>query len=88
MLVFVPTREDVLAIQSIDEAFDLRTTQPQPWEVALIRTALAEGLLIIPRHAHDAANDEGISKRDVRRIIRTGKARSKDMDPYGPRQVG
>jgi hypothetical protein len=43
MLVLVPTREDVLAIQSIDQAFDLSTQRIQFWEVALIRVALADG---------------------------------------------
>jgi hypothetical protein len=81
MLVLVPTREDVLAIRSIDEAFDLTTTKPQHWEVALIRTALAEGLFIFPQHAEDAADEEGIIEHDIQRVIRTGKAKSKDVYP-------
>jgi len=84
----VPTREDVLAIRSIDQAFDLSTTTVRRAEVALIRVAEAEGLLEFPNHAAAAASDEGVTREQVMSAIRCGKAASKDIDPNGPRQVG
>lgn len=88
MLVLVPTREDVLAIQSIEDAFDLRTTTIMPKELALIRTAAAEGLLELRRHAYQAADDERVNESQVIAAVRFGQPKSKDIDPHGPRQVG
>ncbi|MEA2690377.1 MAG: hypothetical protein QOD51_2984 [Candidatus Eremiobacteraeota bacterium] len=88
MLVLVPTREDVLAIQSIEDAFDLTTTKINGWEVALIRVAEAQGLLEFPGHAHAAASDEAITENDVMTAIRSGRAASKDIDLAGYRKVG
>jgi len=88
MLVFVPTREDVLAIRSIEEAFDLWTKRVTRREVALIRVALAEGLVIITDHAKREAADEYIEESDLIRVIRTGRPASKDVDVAGSRQVG
>jgi hypothetical protein len=88
MLVLVPTREEVLAIQSIDEAFDLHTTKINQWEVALIRVAEAEGLLVFGGHSRAAADEEGIAENQVMQTIRSGRATSKDVDPDGPRKVG
>ena len=88
MLVFVPTREDVLAIRSLDEAFDLWTPKVTRREVALIRIAAAEGLLEIRRHAHDAAEDEAITIGEVVNVVRHGNPASKDVDARGSRQVG
>jgi hypothetical protein len=84
----VPTREDVLAIRSIEEAFDLSTTRIKRREVALIRVALAEGLLISTVHELYAADDELISETAVDRVIAAGKAASKEVDPDGSRQIG
>jgi hypothetical protein len=84
----VPTREDVLAIRSIDDAFDLSTTKIKPREVALIRVALAEGLVQSTMHELHAADDELIAERAVDRVIAEGRAASKDVDPAGPRQIG
>jgi hypothetical protein len=84
----VPTREDVLAIRSIDEAFDLTTTTIRRREVALIRVAEAEGLLEYPHHAGAAAAEEGITREEVMSAVRLGQAASKDVDPDGPREVG
>jgi hypothetical protein len=88
MLVFVPTRDDVLAIRSIDDAFDLWTSKVTRREVALIRIAAAEGLLEIRHHAHDAAEDESITIAAVVNVVRYGKPASKDVDAHGSRQVG
>ncbi len=88
MLAFVPTREDVLAIQSVEEAFDLTTTIVMPRELALVRIAADQGLLEIRRHAFQAADEERISEREVVAVVRLGKPISKDVDLYGPRKVG
>jgi len=58
----VPTRADVLAIRSIEDAFDITTTKIRRAEVALIRTAEAEGLLEYTNHAAAAAGDASMSK--------------------------
>jgi hypothetical protein len=84
----VPTRADVLAIRSIEDAFDLSTTRIRRAEVALVRVAEAEGLLEYPNHASAAASEEGITRDEVMSSIRHGKAVSKDIDRDGPRQVG
>ncbi len=88
MLVFVPTREDVLAIRSIEDAFDLWTSKVTRREVALIRIAAAERLLEIRHHADDAAGDESIAIEAIVDVVRYGKPASKDVDAYGSRQVG
>lgn len=88
MLVFVPTREDVLAIRSIDDAFDLWTSKVTRREVALIRIAAAEGLLEISGHTRRAANDEFIAIGAVINVVRFGQPASKDVDPHGSREVG
>ncbi len=88
MLVLVPTREDVLAIQSIEDAFDLTTTKVKRWEVELIRIALAEGLVKSTLHELDAAEDDLVPEPAVDRVIASGDAVSKDVDAWGPRQIG
>jgi hypothetical protein len=84
----VPTREDVLAIRSIDEAFDLSTATVMPWELALIRVAAQERLIDVRGHAFRAADRHAIQERDVLGAVRLGNPASKDIDLYGPRQVG
>lgn len=88
MLVLVLTREDVLAIRSVEDAFDLSTKLIRLRKVALIRVAEAEGLLEYPGHAQAAATDDGLTEEDVMSAIRSGRAASKDIDPNGQRQVG
>jgi|ERR1700733_2097317 len=88
MLVLVPTREDVLAIRSIEEAFDLWTRMPTRREVALIRVALDERLIALTQHAWDAAAEESITEESVWRTVRRGSARSKDVDDHSGRQIG
>jgi hypothetical protein len=84
----VPTRADVLAIRSIDEAFDLSTTKVRRREVALIRVALAEGLLRSTMHELYAAEDEQIPDAAIDSVIAFGKAISKDIDFHGTQQIG
>ena len=84
----MPSREDVLAIRSIEEAFDLSTTTVMPRELGLIRVAAREGLLEIRRHASRAAADEDIPERDVVAAVRFGRPKRKDVDPVGLRQIG
>lgn len=88
MLVLVPTREDVLAVHSIDEAFDLWTRKPTRREVALIRTAEAEGMIWYTPHAADAADDESIPEEVVWHTVRRGDAKSKDVDDSAGRAIG
>jgi hypothetical protein len=84
----VPTREDVLRIRSIEEAFDLSTTKVRKHEVALIRVAERERLIRLTEHAKEAAQDEGIAHEWIWRTIRHGKARSKDCHEDFGRQIG
>jgi hypothetical protein len=84
----VPTREDVLRIRSIEEAFDLSTTKVRKREVALIRVAERERLIELTDHAEDAADDEGIDEADIWGAVRRGSAGSKDRDERRGRQIG
>ena len=84
----MPTREDVLRIRSIEEAFDLSTTKLRKHEVALIRVAERERLIRLTVHARDAAEDEAIDREEIWNAVRSGTARSKDRDPAHERQVG
>lgn len=82
------TREDVLAIRSIEEAFDLSTTKVRKREVALIRVAERERLIRLTEHAKEAAEDEGIARELIWRAIRYGRVRSKDCSEDRGRQIG
>ena len=84
----MPTREDVLAIRSIEEAFDLTTTTVRKREVALIRIAASEDLIELTAHAEEAADDEAIADELVWRAIERGKPESKDVDEDAGRQIG
>jgi hypothetical protein len=88
MLVLVPTREDVLAIRSIEEAFGLWTRKVTKREVALIRVAADERLIRFTRHAWDAADDENISDEAIRRTIQRATTRSKDLGDCAGRLIG
>ncbi len=82
------SRDDVLAIARIDDAFDLQTSDIQPREIDLIRTALAEDLILMTLHAAYAADDESILQDEVWSVVGSGEPVSKDLDPYGSRQIG
>ena len=88
MLVLVPTREDVLSIRSIEEAFDLSTTKIRKREVALIRIARLEHLLKLTVHAAAEADDEMIPYSAVKNLATHGNAVSKDVNDEGERQIG
>ena len=88
IIVLVPTREDVLGIRSIDEAFDLSSRKVRKREVALIRVAVAERLIRLTDHADDAMFDEANSEETAWYVISRGRARSKDIDQCAGRQVG
>lgn len=88
MLVRVPTRDDVLAIRSIEEAFDLSTRKVRKREVALIRIAELEDLIRLTGHAEDAMDDEAIAGETVRFVIRRGTPKSKDVNETAGRQIG
>jgi hypothetical protein len=89
IIVLVPTRDDVLAIRSVEEAFDLSTRKVRKREVALIRVAASEGLLELTEHAAIEADDESIPYGAVKSVVSRGKAASKDTDDAGgDRQIG
>lgn len=88
MLVLVPTREDVLAIRSIEEAFDLSTHRVRKREVAVIRVAELEDLIRLTGHAEDAMDEEAIAEETVRFVIRRGTPKSKDVNENGGRRIG
>jgi hypothetical protein len=84
----VPTREDVLRISSVEEAFDLSTTKVRKREVALIRVAERERLIRLTEHARAAARDEAIDEEDIWSTIRRGAVGPKDCDGTNDRQIG
>lgn len=84
----MPTREDVLAIRSIEDAFDFLTPRVTKREVALVRVALDEDLIAMTLHAYDALEDEMIPEEYACGTIRHGRARSKDRDAAAGRSVG
>ena len=84
----MPTREDVLAIRTIEEAFDLWTAAVTKREVALIHIAAQAGLLDFTEHASIAADDEMIPLGAVTRVIETARIRTKDVDPASERSIG
>jgi hypothetical protein len=88
MLVLVPTREDVLAIRSIEEAFDLWTRKVTKREKDLIRIASASKLLRFTVHAAFEADDEMIPQSAILGVVERAKRSSKDLGDDGSRQVG
>ena len=84
----MPTREDVLAIRTIEEAFDLWTPSVTKRELALIRVASRSGLLDFTRHAVLEADDEMIPLPAIERVIEHARVRTKDIDPAGDRAIG
>ena len=84
----MPTREDVLAIRTIEEAFDLWTPRVTKRELALIRAASHAKLLEFTTHALIAAEDEMISYPAVRRVIEHARITTKDTDKAGDRAIG
>ncbi|HTD36472.1 MAG TPA: hypothetical protein VK669_03065 [Candidatus Limnocylindrales bacterium] len=82
------TRDDVLRIRSIEEAFDLSTPKVRKREVALIRVAERERLIRLTEHAEDAAIDDAIDEADIFGAVRRGSAGSKDCDQSMGRQIG
>ena len=84
----MPTREDVLAIRSIEEAFDLWTPAVTKRELALIRVASAGSLIAMTEHAAVEADDELIPHPALWGVIERGRIRTKDRDPTGSRSIG
>jgi hypothetical protein len=75
-------------VTRIEEAFDLTTSAIVQWELELIWKADELGLLALSPHADAAAQDEAIPPQAVRRVIRDGVPRSKDMTTETGRQIG
>ena len=84
----MPTREDVLAIRTIEEAFDLWTARVTKREVALIRAASSANLLKLTEHAAFETDEEMIPHPAVWQVIEHARVRSKDADPAGARSIG
>ncbi len=84
----MPTREDVLAIQTIEEAFDLWTPAVTKRELALIRVAARCNLLKFTQHAVIEADDEMIPLPAIRHVVERARIRTKDIDPAGKRSIG
>jgi hypothetical protein len=84
----VPTREDVLAIRTIEEAFDLWTPVVTRRELILIRVASRAGLLDFTPHAVFEADEEMIPLPAVKRVVEHARIRTKDIDVAGERSIG
>lgn len=84
----MPTREDVLAIRSLEEAFDLWTPRVTKREVALIRVASVWSLVELTEHAAIEADDEMIPHSAVWGVIERARAKTKDLGQTGDRAVG
>ena len=75
-------------VTRIDEAFDLTTSAVVQWELELVWKAEELGLLTISPHADLAAEDDVIAPQAVRRVVREGVPRSKDLTTETGRQIG
>jgi hypothetical protein len=89
ILLIVLGRDDVLAIASIEAAFDHTNSRVSSREVDLVAAALAEDLILLTEHAIDEADDEGIPQAGIWAIVGRGTPVSKDLEPGdSERQVG
>ncbi|MDQ6943994.1 MAG: hypothetical protein M3169_15965 [Candidatus Eremiobacteraeota bacterium] len=84
----MPTREDVLAIQTIEEAFDLWTPAVTKRELMLIRVAARWNLLMFTLHAVNEADDELIPLTTIRHVVEHARITTKDIDSAGKRSIG
>ncbi len=75
-------------VRSIEEAFDLTTTDVVQWELELIWRSVELGVLQLSPHARRAAEDDSIPIPAIWRIVREGPARLKDVLPDGQRHIG
>ena len=75
-------------VTSLQEAFDLTTTDIRQWELELIWTAELLGVLAMSSHARRAARDDSIPTEAVMRVVHDGAPRSKDVTPSGRRRIG
>jgi hypothetical protein len=75
-------------VTRLDEAFDLTTTDIQPWELDLIWKAEELGVLRISRHAKRAARDESIPIPMIHTVVARGIPRSKDVTTDEHRRPG
>jgi hypothetical protein len=79
---------DPRAVSCLEEAFDLTTTEVVRWELELIRAAVVLKVIILSTHAERAAAAESIPELAIWRVIRDGRARSKDLTTKGGRKLG
>jgi hypothetical protein len=79
---------DPREVRSLEEAFDITTASILQWELELIWRAVELGVIILSRHARQAAKDDSVPVPAIWRIVREGIARSKDVALCDVRQVG
>ena len=79
---------DPREVTRLEEAFDLSTTEIQPWELELVWKAEALGLIVLSDHADQAAKDDSIPASAIWRVVRDGAHRSKDITTDGRRRIG
>ena len=75
-------------VTRIEDAFDITTTDVLPWELNLIWSSEELGLLALSAHAARAAKDDSIPSGAIRRVVREGIPRSKDVTTDENRQIG
>ncbi len=75
-------------VTRLEEAFDLSTTEIQPWELELVWKAETLGLIALSGHAWRAAKDDSIPAAAIWRVVRDGMRRSKDVTTEGGRRIG
>ena len=69
--------------QSLEEAFDLTTSQVLDWEIQLIRRALQERRIRFEVHSLDKLLERNILPQDVSNVLANGQAVSKDIGGSG-----
>jgi len=81
-------RTDPRDVTCLEEAFDLTTPDIRQWELELIWAAVDLGLVEFPHHAARAAEDDAVPIKEILRVLRDGRARSKDVENMRKRQMG
>lgn len=75
-------------VTRLAQAFDLTTAEIVQWELELIWRAEELDLLAVSAHARQAAKDDSVPMAAIRRVVRDGVPRSKDVTTEERRQIG
>jgi hypothetical protein len=75
-------------VRSLEEAFDITTTNILQWELELVWRAVELRVVLISQHAWQAAKDDSIPIPAIWRIVLDGVTRSKDIVPEDQRKIG